>query len=1082
MKRMAVGIAVLTVCFGCLRARAAADGIELDNWKLQDATVVYRQAVKEGWFRENSAKQPEEGRVLSRNGFDDSSWYRATVPGTILTTLVNNKVYPEPLYDENNRPEKIPEDLCRKDWWYRTQVKVPESFKDRVIWLTFEGINYAAEIWVNGRIAGRMMGAFKRGRFDLARCDVKAGQEMTVAVRISPQPTVGVPSEHVMGSTGGPCGGVARLDGPTFGCSVGWDWLSGIRDRNSGIWRKVPLSATGRAVVGDPAVVTDLPNLPRLDTATVRIDVPVRNVTEKPVSGTLALAFDQVRLERRVTLAPWWSGTVSFTPAEEPQLTVANPRVWWPNGLGEPHLYRLDVTFTADGAVSDRCSVPFGIRTFSYFEPGNPNLALRVNGIRVFLRGGNWGLDEALKRADRTRIDHQVRMHREANLNFIRDWGGQSMSGDLADACDRHGILLWEEFWQFNSADPVNTDLYLANVRDAVLRLRNHPSIVLWCSRNEGTPPKYLDDAVRQILQETDPTRHYQPNSGDGYGFNSGGPYDWTPPTRLSRFYEDPNWNRRESFKTEIGGFSVPTIESLMAMFPASEWEGITDSWAEHNFCAAGGRKYPRFMTTRYGEPKNFPDFVRKAQLMNYEMHRAIYEGRIGRMFAPMQGVLLWMTIPAQPSLIWQMIPYDLDPHATYFGIRKACEPRHVFFNESADGGIVQVANHDPAPFAGSAQATFYNLDGSVAGGATWPVAVGGVSVATLGTVKWPENLSKVHFFELELVDAQRKRVSDNFYWHNRACNPAKTDDLRDDNRLVGYDDLKELNRLPQVTLEVASVETGQADGGQRTVTVELANNSGDMALMTHLQLRGKKSGKRILPATYSDNYFSIPPKKRRRVRIACAAADLKDDEPVVYLDGWNVTVAKGDRVMPNETASVSAPMWAHQKGFTFLPRPQMPQSVVRINCGGYTRGNFAQDPGFLEGWCGFQTEDMDLSETKMAGPPDIYRTVRWGESAYTCLMTATNHPHTVRLHWAEHSREKGPGKCRFDVKANGKVILNDFDAAGAAGGIWKGVVVELKHIPSDAEGKIVLEFVNGKRLANEQRDARINGIEVIPE
>ncbi|MBO7653386.1 MAG: glycoside hydrolase family 2, partial [Kiritimatiellae bacterium] len=510
-------------------------------------------------------------------------------------------------------------------------------------------------------------------------------------------------------------------------------------------------------------------------------------------------------------------------------------------------------------------------------------------------------------------------------------------------------------------------------------------------------------------------------------------------------------------------------------------WEGITDSWAEHNFCAAGGRKYPRFMTTRYGEPKNFPDFVRKAQLMNYEMHRAIYEGRIGRMFAPMQGVLLWMSVPAQPSLIWQMIPYDLDPHATYFGIKKACETRHIFFSESADGGIIQVVNHDPVPLSGSAHATFYHLDGHVAGEADWPVAVGGVSVATLGTVRWPEGLSQVHFIGLELRDTQRRVIADNFYWHNRACNPAKVDDLRDDNRLVGYDDLKALNHLPQVTLDVVSAKTESVDG-KRVVTVELANTSDAVALMIHLQLHGKTGGNRILPTSYSDNYFSLPPKKSRRVQMICPAASLKDDEPVVYLDGWNVTVAKGERVVPNETAAVDAPQWAHQKGFTFLPRPQKPQATVRINCGGYTRGNFAQDPGFLEGWCGFQTEDMDLSETKMAGPSDIYRSVRWGESTYTCRMAATNHPHTVRLHWAEHSREKGPGKCRFNVKANGKVILGDFDAAGAAGGLWKGVVVEVKHIQSDAEGKIVLTFENGKRIANEQRDARINGIEVIPE
>ena len=1058
---------------------AALDEIELKDWTLQDAAVVEAQAKREGWFKYNSACQTTEGEKLSLNGYDPKGWYKATVPGTVLTTLVDNGVYPEPTYGENNRPEIIPDDLCRKDWWYRTKVRIPDSFKDKTVWLNFDGINYHAEIWVNGRITGRMTGAFKRRSFDLAKSgDAKAGKDISIAVRISPQPTVGTPSEHTMGTTGGPCGGVARLDGPVFGCCVGWDWLSGVRDREAGLWRKVTLSATGDAKLLDPQVVTDLPSLPKLDTATVCVNVPVRNLSEKPLEGTVIVAFDDVKVSKKVALGPSETKTVAFAPAEFAALRVKNPKLWWPNGLGEPALHDMKISLEAGGKASDGKSLKFGIRKFDYFAGGKPEFALAVNGVRVFMKGGNWGLDEMLKRVRRDRIDAQVRLHREENFNMIRDWGGMSQSEELFDACDRYGILLWEDFWQFNSIDPVNTDFYFAHVKDTILRFRNHASLVIWCARNEATPPKYLDDEMRFMIKDLDPTRHYQANSGGGYGFNSGGPYDWAPPARFSRFMDDTSWKKQETFKTEIGGVSIPTIESLMSMFPKKDWEGFTDVWAEHNMCAGGGRKYPRFMTQRYGEIRNFADFARKAQLMNYETHRAIFEGRIGRMFEPMEGVLLWMSIPAQPSLIWQSFTYDLDTHATYFGIKKGCETRHVFFNESAEGGIVQAVNHGRHPFAGKAKFSIYNLDASLAGTQEFPVKLGPAQKLKLGDVKWPEKLSKVHFMKAELFDSDGKSVSDNFYWHNRACNPANPAELRDDNKIVRYDDLRELDTLPAVTLE-AKARSVVRDG-KTFVAVDVVNPSKSVALMAHFQLRGRKSGKRVLPTSYSDNYISLLPGEKKRIVARCDTAQLEGDQPFVTVDGWNVTVTEGAMVGPNEIASPDAKEWAHQKGFGFLPKPLVAKESVRINCGGYNRGNFEKDPGFLECPVGFRTEPMDLSECPNAGPADMYRTVRWGESVYSNLLAKANAPYTVRLHFAESEKSKCGGRNMMDVLVNGVKVLADFDPAFA--GLYKAGVKEVKHVKSDAKGYVNLSFVKGKKVGNESRDPRINGYEIIPE
>jgi len=462
---------------------------------------------------------------------------------------------------------------------------------------------------------------------------------------------------------------------------------------------------------------------------------------------------------------------------------------------------------------------------------------------------------------------------------------------------------------------------------------------------------------------------------------------------------------------------------------------------------------------------------------MNYETHRAIFEGRIGRMFEPMEGALLWMSIPAQPSLIWQSFTYDLDTHATYFGIKKGCEKIHAFFNESAEGGIVQAVNHDKVPFAGRAKLTIYNLDATKVGEQTFDVNLAAVQKLKLGDVQWPVNLSKVHFMKIELTDQGGKLVSDNFYWHNRACNPAKADELRDDNKIVRYDDLTDLAKLPQVTL-TAKAKTAEKNG-KVLVGVELTNPSQAVALMAHLQLRGAKSGVRVLPTTYSDNYVSLVPGETKRIVVTCDKAQLKGEAPFVTVDGWNVTVAKSALMGPNEVASVDAKQWAHQKGFGFLPRPMVAKDVVRINCGGYNRGNFTQDPGFLECPVGFRTEPMDVN-CKNAGPADMYRTVRWGESVYTNLMTKANASYTVRLHFAESEKSKCDGKNRMDVLANGQVIAKDFDPAFA--GLYTAGVVEFKGVKSDDKGLVVLSFAKGKKVANESRDPRINGYEIIPE
>ena len=828
-------------------------------------------AIGNNWRMQSVAVATDSGAVISKPGYDAASWYSAVVPGTILTTLVKNKIYPEPLYGENNRPEVIPETLNKTPFWYRTTLTVPAAYAGRHVWLNFDGINYAAVVWVNGTHVGEMRGAFARGRFDISAV-AHAGSKATLAVLVSPQPHPGVPHEHTLKLGLGQNGGVTALDGPTFLSTIGWDWLPAIRDRDTGIWQRVYLSATGDAQIKDPLVTTTLP-LPRTDSAVVKITATVQNLNNTPLHGTLHGTVGGITFAEPVELAANESKLVTVSR------TMQNPKLWWPNGYGPQNLYKLHLTFDTAARASDSADITFGVRQITYAVPDSDSLTVSVNGVKVFIRGGDWGLDEAMKRIPRARLEAQIRMHALANLNMIRNWVGQSTSEDFYELCDKYGILLWDEFFQPNPSDgpnPEDMPTYLANVREKIVRYRNHPSIAIWCARNEGYPPKDIDEALRKLMAELEPVRLYQPSSTEGRGVNSGGPYHWRAPQDFYTY--------KEAFKTEIGSVSVPTLDSIHGMMPRKDWEVINDDWAEHDFGAGASEsdKYPGMMSARYGAIANLADFARKGQLMNYEAYRAMYEGRSAKLFSPETGVIIWMSHPAQPSFVWQLYHYDFEPNASFFAVKNASEQVHIQLNEAT--GQLQVINNTPSALDAIARVIVYALDGSKVSSREMPLSAAASAVTTLGEAA--PVASQVQFVQLELLDAGKKTLSRNFYWRGASGHP---------------DDLTMLNTLPKTPLTATMTRT--ASNGEAQFHVTLTNPTSHVALMAHLQLRRAKSGERVLPVFYSDNYVSLAPGESRTLTITCDPVELQGEAPLLTLDGWNVTAAPNSLLKDNKDA-----------------------------------------------------------------------------------------------------------------------------------------------------------------------------------
>ena len=1006
------------------------------------------------WQLQDIAKVTNPGEEVSKASFQPADWYKATVPGTVLTTLVNDGVYPEPLYGENNRPNKIPENLCRTSYWYRTTFTVPESYSGHRVWLNFDGINYHADVWVNGTKAGAITGAFIRGNFDISSL-VQAGQTATLAVLVAPQPHPGDPIEHTISRGVGKNGGITAIDGPTFLCTIGWDWIPGIRDRDTGIWQKVFLSASGPVLIKEPLVTTDLP-LPKLDSSDITIQVKLQNLTAQTEKGVFKGSFGDVTFEQPVEIDPNSTKQVTLNPSTTPQLHLENPKLWWPNGFGPQNLYPVHLAFEADGSVSDATDFSVGVRKITYTVPGTDNLTVSVNGVKVMCKGGDWGLDEALKRIPRERLEAEIRMHQLANYTIIRNWVGQSTGEDFYELCDKYGIMLWDEFFQPNPSDGPNAtdlDTYLANARDKIVRFRNHPSIAIWCGRNEGFPPKNINDGLIQLMTELEPTRLYQPSSTSGHGVHSGGPYFWRTPSEYYKF--------GEAFKTEIGSVSVPTLEAVHAMMPKDDWESIDDDWAEHDFArgAQGGDRYPGQLNARYGPAVNLADFVRKAQLMNYEAFRAMYEGRFAQMFNPVSGVITWMSNPAQPSFVWQLYSHDLEPNASLFGTRKACEPVHIMLNQSNDH--VEVINNQGTPISGAtAFLQVYNMDGTSAYQNQWKVEAPESQATDLGTVAWPATLSPVHFVKLQLKDAGGKLLSDNFYWRNAAFREK---------------DLPDLEKLPTVQLKSTVV---RHDGdGKCLLDVTVENPSDQIALMAHLQLRRKTTGERVLPVYYSDNYISLVPHETKMLTVEAAQADLKGDKPLLVFDGWNIGVAPvstpdADIALNDEAVPANSPV----TNITILSSHALkwPQASFKIRCGGGDSNGFQADIGYDNGMTESTKDVIDL-KTPNAAPLAIYQAERYGEFTYTIPLKPVPGGYTVRLHFVE-TKYSAAGQRKFNIDINGTSVVSDFDIFAEAGAKDKAVVKDFPHIVPGADGKISIWFHKGSA-----DNAKINGIEIFP-
>ncbi len=887
--------------------------------------------LKKNWLLQSSAIEKRKGQEISSDGFNPQDWYQTDIPATVLAALVKNDVYPDPYVGLNNM--KIPDasDEFNKEYgleqfshlpskinpwkdpyWFWTRFRLPAEFKGKIIWLNLEGINYRAEVWLNGdRVADSktVVGMFGHWSFDISGYSNFEGIN-TLAIKIFPLDYPGLPAEPQLkafgpfGLNGGLTGDIGK--NVTMQCSVGWDWIPAVRDRNMGIWQDVYLSATGPVDLRHTHIVTDL-FLDDLDKAEIKIAAELVNCTASLQKGTVTARIRpknfegfEIEVEKEEEVEPHQVKTISFDKSTHGELLIERPELWWPNGYGAQSLYELEMAFMLRGETSDIERESFGIREVSSrltMVDGWARRDFLVNDQKILIRGGAWVPDLMLNRS-RAKLYDELRLSKEANLNIVRIWGGGlTPPEEFFAICDEMGLLVWHDFWITGDCQgtwgkgsqdyPYDAAAFLKNAADVVERLRNHPCLLVWTAGNEGYPREEIYVPLRNdILAKRDGTRPFIPSSGyreppedwglswpdnQAAGTYSGGPYHWVHPRE---YYEKVQGGKDWLFKNEVGLPSVPDLDSLVKFIPnLSPDPGVkfplNNTWGYHDACEGNGKYslYDEAIRRRYGEPKDLEDYVKKAQVINAESYRAIFES-VSQAMEGVAGVILWKTNPAWPSVIWQLYDWYLCPHAGYYYTKNACEPLHVQLNP--DDLSVVVVNHYIEPKDLSFLGNVFSQDLEKVWSIQDRLRMGALSSAKVMAVELPEDIKKdVFFVELRLKNDQGNTVSENFYW------------------LASDDDYMFLQTLPETDLDV---EIDRVERGDRFVVhLRVENSSDALAFFVHPSIRRKNDSAEVLPCFWSDNYFCLLPGRTKGLTVEFRKSDLQGQRAFLKLDGWNI-------------------------------------------------------------------------------------------------------------------------------------------------------------------------------------------------
>ncbi len=864
--------------------------------------------LRDHWTLQSSTKVEAKGEIVSTAAFIPKGWHIATVPTTVVAALVQDKTLPDPFFAMNLRQfpgvtypiggnfsnlAMPPDSPYAVSWWYRKQFAAPASYAGKTVWLDFKGINYRANVWLNGKqIANSndIAGAWRTYEFNVTAA-LKPGRENVLAVQVF------VPTENDLAIT--------------F-----VDWNPAPPDKNMGLWREVYLTTSGPVALRYPTVVSKL-NLPADSPAQLTVTAQVKNAASHSVKGKLKGQIERVAFQQDVELAPNETKDVTFTPDQFPQLIFSNPHLWWPAQMGKPNLYPLTMTFEVNGAVSDRSQTQFGIRQVTSELNATGGRAFHINGKNILIRGGGWTPDMML-RENSQRLQDEFRYVRDMGLNTVR-LEGKLETQEFFDLADRQGILVMAgwcccDFWErWPRWKPQDFEIAQQSLRDQIYRLRSHPSMVMWLNGSDNPPPPdveqmYLD--IEKQLLWPNPVVSSATGKATTVTGNSGvkmtGPYEYIAPSYWEQDTLQEQPTRKQcnpggcggayGFNTETSmGPAVPPIESIRAMV-GNDMVGnkndhlwpIDDVW---NYHAGGGefktiQVFSDALANRYGKSDNAEDFAFKSQLQTYEGVRAMYEAYSRNKYQS-TGVIQWMLNNAWPSMIWHLYDYYLRPGGGYFGAKRALEALHPVYGYD-DHSIWLVSSQYENAWNLKLATKIYNLDMTEKFSREDSVDAPADSTAKIFTLPEVDGLSPVYFVALRLTNSTGKLVGSNFYW--LSTKPETLDWAKSNWWMTPTDsfaDYTALAQLPKLKLKVTHRTERKGEQSITHVTVE--NPSKSLAFFVRLKVNKGARGEEILPVVWEDNYISLLPGEKRELTATYRASELGAAKAVVEVSGWNV-------------------------------------------------------------------------------------------------------------------------------------------------------------------------------------------------
>ena len=847
------------------------------------------------WQIQTSAKAQQSGAEVSSAGFSTGGWYPVSGRATVMAGLLENGTYQNVFYSDNLRTVAEPDSSGAFviPWWYRTEFTLLAGARDTHTLLRINGMIASADVWLNGQLVAEqavVAGAYPVHELDVTRW-VHAGIN-TLALRVHPAD-------------------------PRRSLSIGWvDWNPTPPDNNMGPWRGVDIVRTGPVEIRFPQVTSTL-SLPDLVRAALTVKVEARNVDAVAHEATITGVAGGVSLRRTIHLAPGETQSVSFSPKSDPGLDLNHPQVWWPLGMGEHPLYRLQMAATVDGAISDRAGATFGIRSISSHLTQQGYRQFVINGKPVLIRGAGWAPDMFL-RDDPKRMETEFSYIVNLGLNTIRS-EGKLEDARFYDLADRAGLMIlagWECCSKWEAAaktggepwDDADEKVAAASMESEARLLRNHPSVIGFLIGSDNAPARegakiyvdiakmYVDTlhaedwpvpiigaASDQATAETGPS-----------GMKMDGPYSWVPP---AYWYAD-KLGGAFGFNSEASaGASIPPLEDLARMLSPQELEALWKypevrqyhagaAWSKFANIAA----FDTALATRYGAPRSLADYVAKSQLENYDNVRAQFEAFNAHIDAakPSTGVIYWMLNNAWPSLHWHLYDYFLNPAGAYFGARLANEPVHIQY--SYDTRAIMLINHTLTNERGlRANIRVRNLDGSVPyERRLQDIDLAGNLARQVATLPALADLTRTYFIELELASAKGKPISRNVYWLS-----TQTDEPDWAHAewyvmpMVRYADLTPLQALPAATSEVRATVRHEGAEDIATVTLTVPPSASAVALFQHVAIKRSADGELLLPILWSDNDVTLWPGESRTLTAHFATPGAA--APVVEVSGWNV-------------------------------------------------------------------------------------------------------------------------------------------------------------------------------------------------